>query len=522
MLLIFIKYKLDNFSFVYKENNNVLKYYFIDSFFIKKGESTMKKAIFGIFLIIVLFVFSSEHTSAHQHGAYLSDRTIGYSNSNWMGRINDDARLSELSIPGTHNTMSNGPGGDIVRNQSLSLSTQLNAGIRYLDIRVRAIDGVFTLHHGPVYLNVNFGNVLNEVTKFLNQYPSETILMRIKQEHDPRPWDEFNRILNSYLENECYKSYFISPSTSNPSLKEIRGKILILRDFSQGKVGIPYNSFSIQDNYHMSTNWDLYSKWESVKSKLNYSNTTNGKVSTINYLSASGGSFPYFVASGHSSPGTSAPRLSTGLTHPGWAGTYPDFPRVNWFLGIATIAFEGTNILTDDYIKNQQLNHVGIVVADFPGASLIDSIISVNYKNSSIPIDQKVQLLSGITKSKAVSAMRNSSDVVLWDSDHGDPQRFIIKSAESKGANVFQIWNSDITKIVAWNRSNNKEVFMHPNENKDEHFWIFEHQNDGSYVITNYANPGFALDVNGSKTDNGTKLQVWPRHGGSNQKYYIY
>ena len=34
----------------------------------------MKKAIFGIFVIIVFFVFSSEYTSAHQHGAYLSDR----------------------------------------------------------------------------------------------------------------------------------------------------------------------------------------------------------------------------------------------------------------------------------------------------------------------------------------------------------------------------------------------------------------------------------------------------------------
>ncbi|WGS41944.1 hypothetical protein LFL97_19875 [Burkholderia sp. JSH-S8] len=102
----------------------------------------------------------------------------------------------------------------------------------------------------------------------------------------------------------------------------------------------------------MSTNWDLHDgKWAAVKAHLNLANSGNRGIGYINYLSASGGSFPYFVASGHSSPNTDAPNLATGLTTPGWNSRYPDFPRVHCFIGICTIAFEGTNILTYEYIR---------------------------------------------------------------------------------------------------------------------------------------------------------------------------
>ena len=109
----------------------------------------------------------------------------------------------------------------------------------------------------------------------------------------------------------------------------------------------------------------------------------NGHQDTLymNYLSAAKGSFPYFVASGHSSHGTSAPRLSTGLTTPGWSSSYPDFPRVSCFIGICTIAFEGINTLTANYIARRDIASdrlPGIIMADFPGKRLIDNIIHLN------------------------------------------------------------------------------------------------------------------------------------------------
>lgn len=164
----------------------------------------------------------------------------------------------------------------------------------------------------------------------------------------------------------------------------MRGKIVILLNVGGSNIGLNYSDdFHIQDDYNLSTNWDLYDKWLRIKAHLQTTNTAhrNGEhTKFINYLSGSGGSFPYFVASGHNNPATGASRLATGLTTPGWKNSYPDFPRVNCFLGICTIALEGTNVLTTDYLAANFFDYAGIVVADFPGRDLINQVIQTNKK----------------------------------------------------------------------------------------------------------------------------------------------
>ena len=141
-----------------------------------------------------------------------------------------------------------------------------------------------------------------------------------------------------------------------------------------------YSILKKQDDYTLNTNWDLYNKWTKIKKHFNDGNTTAGI--HINYLSASGGSFPYFVASGHSSPATGAPRLATGYTTPGWNSSYPDFPRTDCFIGICTISFEGTNELTMNYLNDGGISFAGIVMADFPGSGLINTVILRNTLNA--------------------------------------------------------------------------------------------------------------------------------------------
>lgn len=74
-----------------------------------------------------------------------------------------------------------------------------------------------------------------------------------------------------------------------------------------------------------------------MKDQLNYARSK--EESCLTFWTGSVGSFPYFVASGKSSPQNGAPRLATGLTTPGFKKYYPDFPRVACFIGICTIAF---------------------------------------------------------------------------------------------------------------------------------------------------------------------------------------
>jgi 1-phosphatidylinositol phosphodiesterase len=325
--------------------------------------------------VLLLSLLTAGQAAAIDYDAYTHRSTSGTSNPSWMSNLPDSRRLSQISMPGTHDTMSF-YGGDIVQTQSLPLAEQLRSGIRALDVRCRHYYNSFAIHHGFVYQNANFDDVLINVQQFLAANPRETVVMRVKEEYNAEGNNRsFADTFNSYVAR--YPNLFWRYNSNNPTLGEIRGKIVVLQNFSApSQVGIGWGNLNLQDNYSMTTNWDLYRKWTDVKNHL--AKASNGDSNTIyaNFLSASGGSFPYFVASGKSSNGDSAPLLSTGLTTPLFKSSYPDFPRVACFWGMCTIAFEGTNMLTSERLPGY--GRVGIIYADFPGKLLIRRIIERN------------------------------------------------------------------------------------------------------------------------------------------------
>lgn len=333
--------------------------------------------------LILAAAFATAAT-AHETPAYSHDSGPGrgYTNPGWMARLANGVKLSQLSIPGTHDTMSH-HGGDAVMTQSMDLATQLNSGIRALDIRCRHINNAFAIHHGFVYQQANFDDVMKAVTAFLAAHPTETVLMRVKEEYDAKGNSrDFAATFADYMAR--YPGKFWKYTSDNPTLGEVRGKIVLLQNFSSAtQYGIKWGSLNIQDDYNFGTNWDLESKWNKVARQMDAAKADGGAAIYVNFLSGSGGSFPYFVASGHSSPGTGAPRLATGKTTPGWKNCCKMFPRVECAIGICTIAFEGTNVLFGTrllaYNNAQKAKfHVGIVMADFPGYGLIQAIVSQN------------------------------------------------------------------------------------------------------------------------------------------------
>lgn len=328
---------------------------------------------------VVAAVLFASLVHAHESPGYSHDGGAKTSNPAWMTGLRDDTLLSELSIPGTHDTMAL-YGGDITQTQTLTLQRQLQSGIRAFDMRCRHVADVFAMHHGMVFQNAYFGDVLNTIVEFLKKQPGEAVLMRVTEAWKP---DNNTRSFEETFRDQYwipYKSFFWQPTSENPRLGDIRGKIVVLQDFdAKERYGIPYKTFDIQDDYELGSNWDLYDKWTKVKAHLRKAIDGGRETKYMNYLSGSGGSFPYFVASGHSSPGTSAPRLATGRTTPGWKDSWPDFPRISCFLGICTIAFEGTNVLTYERLgKGEFSGRVGILMADFPGPGLIERTIRLN------------------------------------------------------------------------------------------------------------------------------------------------
>lgn len=328
--------------------------------------------------------YSGIKVNAHTHGGYSHDASVNLDMNNWMAGLSDDLTINQISIPGTGNSMSYGKHTDFTLTQSMDLKTQLNSGIRFLDLTLSEYgDNNLEVVTGLTNLGYSLADVVEEVRDFLNRNINEFVIIKISERDSE--YGNFGYAVKNHLERKGFGDLIFDASNNkNPKLKDVRGKIVILSDYSGNKwKTIPYrHNASIQDSNTLNSNWDLYSKWEKVKKQLHDANRNkSGNIRYINYLSGSGGALPYFVASGHSSSGTGDPRLSTGLTEPGFRGHYPDFPRVNRLGAFATIAFEGTNVLALNEIVRDELGFVGIVVADFPGAGLIREIIATNFNS---------------------------------------------------------------------------------------------------------------------------------------------
>ncbi len=153
--------------------------------------------------------------------------------SNWMSNISSTLLISQFTIPGTHDSatynVSGSTGFGFVQTQSLSISEQLAAGCRFLDIRCRLYEDHLVLHHGAYYLDLNFNDVINFCTSFLTANPTETILMSLKDEYDS---DDNTITYEQAVKNYVNQNPAIWYTQGTlPTLQTVRGKIVLLRRF---------------------------------------------------------------------------------------------------------------------------------------------------------------------------------------------------------------------------------------------------------------------------------------------------
>ncbi|AET69804.1 periplasmic component of the Tol biopolymer transport system [Desulfosporosinus orientis DSM 765] len=197
----------------------------------------------------------------------------------WMSYLPDEISLANISIPGTHDSGAQ-HGFLAIKCQDLKISEQLDAGVRYLDIRCRKINNSFTIHHDCVYQNMNFDDVMGYCQTFFEKHPSETIVMRVKDEYsanDDNCTLDFEQIFRNYV-NKYPNMWYLD--TTIPSLADVRGKIVLLRNFTLAagitSYGINYDNIQNEDEYSV---WTVDQKWTSTKkgmdnAKANYNKTT--------------------------------------------------------------------------------------------------------------------------------------------------------------------------------------------------------------------------------------------------------
>jgi len=195
-----------------------------------------------------------------------TEPTIGCDHPAWMATLDGSLPISQVSMPGTHETMASRSGGDPVICQSVQdLRLQLDAGIRALDIRCRHVLDRFAIHHAAYYQDAWFGepmnccghwnegdyNVLQACLQFLYDHPSEFIVMRVQETYlEESPTRSFAETLEWYVkEDGCeiindngytmevlHRDYFWGGYEEAfvgdyPTVDEVRGKIVLLQDF---------------------------------------------------------------------------------------------------------------------------------------------------------------------------------------------------------------------------------------------------------------------------------------------------
>ena len=204
-------------------------------------------------------------------------------NLDWMKDIPNEKKISQMTIPGTHDSLSLF-GICCARTQVWSFPDQMRAGLRYFDIRLRNIDNTLRAFHAFVDQRVTFDSILLFAFNFLDENPSETIIMEIIAEHETKNCTKsMDELYEEYIKN--YKERIFEYNDRDVTMGEIRGKVLMIKVFHGSTRRIP--NFQIQNNWTVNFRFFINEKKRRIKEFFNRAVTIKDEKIYLNYLSAS-------------------------------------------------------------------------------------------------------------------------------------------------------------------------------------------------------------------------------------------
>ena len=298
----------------------------------------------------------------------------------WMAALGDDLLLSQLTIPGTHDSGAIRGDRPIVDNvsqcQHMTASEQLNAGIRFFDLR---LNGKLEVNHGGMDERTNLADWCTAIGLFLAQQPTECVILSIDctdktygstfQQDVATTLGRFSRIDQPTSGFDCFTENRI------PKLGEVRRQVVILRRF----------------NYDGAYGWACSAKW---------THGTNPFQISLDGTDAIIGQDDYDL------PGMAAPSMDTkwsliqNLLEAAASDSTPNHLFINFVSGAGdslsgglpwpvTVALSGSPLLRrngmnyrllDQLTNNRPSQRVGIIAMDFPDkpSTLIRTIIACN------------------------------------------------------------------------------------------------------------------------------------------------
>jgi Ricin-type beta-trefoil lectin domain-like/Phosphatidylinositol-specific phospholipase C, X domain len=417
----------------------------------------------------------------------------GAAGNNWMSSLNSGLYLSQFSISGTHESMALYESvSGTAKCQSLSLTDQLNAGVRFIDIRCRHYNNAFVIHHGSVYQNANFDDVLNACTSFLSSNPTECIIMSVKEEYtasgDTRT---FEQTFDSYVAKNPGIWYL---GSGIPTLGSVRGKIVLFRRFSASSTpkgfdasywpdntSFAYGALSVQDNYKVSDN---NTKWNQITAQFSAARNSSDNTLYVDFCS-------------------------------GYQTTWYGAPN------IPAVANDINQRLTS-YFNGTTYGRHGIVLMDFVDASHCAQVYNTAYH----PVANGTWRLMNYNSGKALDVTGYSTtagaSIEQWTYNGGGNQKWTLTSQGNNGGyySLLATHDSQALDVSGGSMADGAGVIQWPWTGGNNQIWQIVPTFSGTYKLVN-KNSGKVLDVSGASAVDGASVIQWTWSGGNNQKWQI-
>lgn len=177
--------------------------------------------------------------------------------SSWMKYVPEDRPISRVSIPGTHDAgTASLPESNLTsmsHTQNFTISEQLYDGIRAFDIRLKK-----NMKYGhTMTCRDGFDETLVDIRKFLQDNPSEFLVAMIGSDEGGKWSEEMISNYNKLIDD--YKDLFIEDFDAQTPIKDVRGKVLVIRRQEACPFGkllkfadnliFDYDCFKVEDVY---------------------------------------------------------------------------------------------------------------------------------------------------------------------------------------------------------------------------------------------------------------------------------
>ena len=284
-------------------------------------------------------------------------------NESWMAGLPDTVKVCRVSIPGTHDSGTAGvwfPMRHYARTQTMNLSEQWDAGIRFFDLRPKLENGKLKIYHGPANCHITLEEALFILKEKLEQNPSEfCIVMTNSAGGGQTAVDKTMELISSVIPPGMLADF-----KADMTVSDMRGRILFIHR-NAPSAGIDYPGV-------VTRGWP-----------------GNGTSRRIRMVSSKGESALLWAQDYFTSGNNDKEAYLTGKRNSMYSllSAFPDSGNGIWYINHAS-GYTGTGVKTNirrnadatnasllDYLQ-EHLGPVGIIPMDFPSQELIDAMIN--------------------------------------------------------------------------------------------------------------------------------------------------